>query len=355
MFCLLACFFYLMYQYNNNTSLFLVIDLYQNRFAGYQLYLSNTTESPTQSVLCFEDKSSTKAQVQLLVTHQCPYVARYVIVYNYRNNPKRYTWYYDYAVLELCEVQVFGCQVGRYGDGDCNSQCSGNCYGGNCNSTTGSCFYCFPGKYGDYCNNDCSTNCKNSTCEKDTGYCSGCIPGKKGDMCNTNCSSHCVTCKQTSDQCFECVNGKHGDVCDLNCSDNCEDKSCMKDNGYCLECVNGKHGDVCDLNCSDNCKDQSCMKDNGYCLECVPGKHGNECASDCSDNCKDKTCMKNNGNCTGCITGKTGALCDTNCSSYCETCDQTSEQCFGNYNLEIYVASVAVLMVKGVRRDVINR
>ncbi|XP_021364981.1 uncharacterized protein LOC110457862, partial [Mizuhopecten yessoensis] len=113
---------------------------FQHRLAGYQLYLSNTTESPTQGVLCYEDKSSEKDQVQLLVTHQCPYVARYVTVYNYRNNPKRYNWYEDFAILELCEVQVFGCQVGRYGNGDCNNQCSDSCYGGNCNSTTGACF-----------------------------------------------------------------------------------------------------------------------------------------------------------------------------------------------------------------------
>ncbi|XP_021354855.1 uncharacterized protein LOC110451258 [Mizuhopecten yessoensis] len=178
---------------------------FQQRFAGYQLYLSNTTDSPTQGVLCYEDKSSTKAQVELLVTHQCPYVARFVTVYNYRNNPKRYTWYDDFAVLELCEVQVFGCQVGQYGDGDCNSSCSGNCYGGNCNSTTGSCFYSFPGKYGDYCNNDCSTDCKDSICEKDTGYCAECVPGLFGSDCTQTCP---VSCKDECGRNAGDCNGK---------------------------------------------------------------------------------------------------------------------------------------------------
>ncbi|XP_033739257.1 uncharacterized protein LOC117326608 [Pecten maximus] len=144
----------------------------QHRLAGYQLYLSNTTITPTDGVLCFQDTSSTRSAVQLVVTHQCPYVGRYVTVYNHRN-PKRYNWYSDDAILELCEVQVFGCQVGRYGDGDCNNDCSEACYGGNCNSTTGACFYCFAGKYGVDCDSDCPENCKGGLCTKDTGICLG--------------------------------------------------------------------------------------------------------------------------------------------------------------------------------------
>ncbi|XP_069128374.1 uncharacterized protein [Argopecten irradians] len=146
---------------------------YPHRFAGYQLYVSNSTSSPQDGVLCFEDISTTRDEVQMVVTHQCPYVCQYVTVYNYRNNQKRHDWYDDYAVLELCEVQVWGCPVGRYGDGKCDSVCSGNCLGGNCNATTGDCFYCVPQQYGIKCEMECPLNCLDRLCENIDGNCSG--------------------------------------------------------------------------------------------------------------------------------------------------------------------------------------
>ncbi|XP_033739276.1 uncharacterized protein LOC117326624 [Pecten maximus] len=146
-------------------------DGFQERFAGYQLFVSNTTDTPKDGVLCYEDTSSTRDDVQLEVTHQFLQVGRYVTVYNHRNNPKRHNWYHDDALLELCEVQVFGCQEGRYGDGHCNNQCPVACYGGNCNSQTGACFYCFTGKYGDNCTSNFPKNCKDNVCLKNTGIC----------------------------------------------------------------------------------------------------------------------------------------------------------------------------------------
>ncbi|XP_021354837.1 scavenger receptor class F member 2-like isoform X2 [Mizuhopecten yessoensis] len=327
------------------------MDYYQHRFAGYQLYLSNTTESPTQGVLCYEDKSSTQAQVQLLVTHQCPYVARYVTVYNYRHNPKRYSWYDDFAILMLCEVQVFGCPVRSYGDGDCYSQCSGNCYGGNCNSTTGSCFYCFPGKYGDYCNNDCSTKCKDSICERGTGYCFACDPGFYGNSCNQKCSRNCKdktcvqgngfckdceggffgpecnpcstgcanpTCNKSFGNCSRCNSGLHGNNCDRSCPANCKDQLCIQNSGDCTGCDPGYHGSDCYQTCSANCANQTCDQNTGLCTECIKGKYSGVCNLDCSDNCKDKSCMKDNGYCLECVNGKYGDACDLDCSDNCK-------------------------------------
>ncbi|XP_069128361.1 uncharacterized protein [Argopecten irradians] len=129
----------------------------RDRLAGYHLYISNTTSTPQDGTLCYVDTSSTIDEVQLVVTHQCPFVGRYVTVYNYRTEPLRQSWYYQYALLELCELQVWGCPSA--------------CYGGNCNSTTGACFYCFTGTYGDFCNMTCPANCKDNACEKDTGTC----------------------------------------------------------------------------------------------------------------------------------------------------------------------------------------
>ncbi|OWF42103.1 Receptor-type tyrosine-protein phosphatase mu [Mizuhopecten yessoensis] len=267
------------------------------RFGGYSVYVSNSTDPTPQGILCYKDNSSLSEDVNLNPTHLCPYVAQYVTVYNHREEPKRHDWYSNDAVLELCEVQVLGCPIGKYGNGNCNNYCSESCYRGNCNAITGSCFYCFPGMFGDFCEQPCSANCK-ITCVKDTGHC------------------------------IECINGKHGDLCDVDCSDNCKNKSCMKETGYCLECVPGKYGDDCAADCSVNCKDKTCMKNDGTCIECVLGKHGDNCAVNCSDNCKNKNCTRSDGHCIGCNPGKKGELCDTSCSSHCVTCDQASEQCF---------------------------
>ncbi|XP_033738936.1 fucolectin-like isoform X2 [Pecten maximus] len=122
----------------------------QPKLAGYQIYASNTTTSPTDGVLCYSDNSSTEADVQLVAHHTCPHVARYVTVYNYRNDPKRYDWYSDYAILELCKVTVKDCSTG---------------------------------KYGNRCQNNCSANCKDSLCSIDSGYCLDCVPGNFGDKC----------------------------------------------------------------------------------------------------------------------------------------------------------------------------
>ncbi|XP_069128364.1 fucolectin-like [Argopecten irradians] len=83
------------------------LEKFQTRLAGYELYVSNSTSSPQDGTLCFTDTSSTSSSVQLIVTHQCPYVGQYVTVYNYRNSNKRQPWYSNDAVLILCEVQVW--------------------------------------------------------------------------------------------------------------------------------------------------------------------------------------------------------------------------------------------------------
>ncbi|OWF40811.1 Fucolectin-6 [Mizuhopecten yessoensis] len=81
---------------------------YGSRFAGYQIFVSNTTDL-NNGQLCYEDASTTVAEVATVKSHQCQHVAQYVTIYNYRNTPtKRYHWYSTYAILELCEVLVFG-------------------------------------------------------------------------------------------------------------------------------------------------------------------------------------------------------------------------------------------------------
>ncbi|XP_060078171.1 multiple epidermal growth factor-like domains protein 11 [Ylistrum balloti] len=210
-----------------------------SRFGGYTLFVSNST-AHLHDIVCYKDNSSKAADLQLNPTHQCPYVARYVTIYNYRENPARQTWYDKYAILELCEVQVFGCPMGSFGNGNCNSNCLESCLGGNCNANNGSCFYCFPGMFGEFCEQHCSTDCSMSTCEKETGLCQ------------------------------ECVNGTYGIVCELDCSVNCEDKTCMKETGYCLECVAGLYGSNCTQTCPMNCQNE-CDRYTAVCKDALYG------------------------------------------------------------------------------------
>ncbi|XP_069128642.1 fibropellin-1-like [Argopecten irradians] len=203
-----------------------------HRFAGYSLYVSNSTNQ-ADGFLCYKDNSASAQDVNINPTHQCPSVAQYVIVYNQVSDLK-YDWQENFATLELCEVQVMGCPVGKYGSGNCDHTCSVDCFGGNCNSVSGFCFYCFDGKYGNDCQLTCSANC-NKSCEKDSGQCDACIAGKTGVSCEDNCAVNCVSCSQSSaTDCFECENGKHGTACQLNCPNNCRGRTCFKDDGFCF-------------------------------------------------------------------------------------------------------------------------
>ncbi|XP_060078172.1 scavenger receptor class F member 2-like [Ylistrum balloti] len=299
----------------------------KGRFAGYQLFLSNTTNYQ-QGIICYKDNSIEVADLQMDPTHQCPYVAQYVTIYNHRDDTNRPSWYDDYAVLELCEVQVFGCTSGKYGNGNCDNTCPQKCFGGNCDAIKGHCFYCFAGRFGDGCDQHCSNNCS-SACEKDSGHCLGCIPGKRGELCNNRCPSTCVTCHQKSEQCFECVHGKYGNLCELDCSENCKNKSCGKDSGHCLECILGKRGDLCDTSCPINCV--TCDQTSPECFGCIHGKYGQDCTLDCLGICKNNACQQSGGECTACPPGKYGSLCNKNCSTNCFECDFSSGACDGMF------------------------
>ncbi|XP_069126714.1 scavenger receptor class F member 1-like isoform X9 [Argopecten irradians] len=299
----------------------------ENRFGGYSLYVSNSTIGNEQRTLCFKDNTIKEAEVDLNPTHTCLSLGRYVIVYNKRETPKSRDWYDDYAVLELCEVQVFGCPIGWYGNGNCNNTCSDSCFGGYCNPVSGSCINCFPGMYGELCEQLCSPNCS-STCEIESGQCIGCIIGQYGDNCERACSENCKDrkCAKSNGHCMDCNNGTYGDVCEIDCPNNCKDSVCQKDNGYCLGCNNGTYGDVCEIDCPNNCKDSVCQKDNGHCLECIPGKRGSFCDANCPSNCS--TCSQTTDQCLECFPGLFDPNCTQTCSSSCyDGCNKITGEC----------------------------
>ncbi|XP_033730645.1 scavenger receptor class F member 2-like, partial [Pecten maximus] len=141
---------------------------WKGRFAGYEVYLSNTTVRHRED-RCFIDESQSVDEIQSYVNHrECNGTAQYVTIYNHRESSKRQSWYSDDALLELCEVKVYGCEVGKYGSGNCDQTCS-YCRGGLCNPSSGRCLDCQDGYYGSQCMSRCPVKCGSNVCEKDNG------------------------------------------------------------------------------------------------------------------------------------------------------------------------------------------
>ncbi|XP_067685394.1 uncharacterized protein [Haliotis asinina] len=93
--------------------------------------------------------------------------------------------------LTLCEVQIFACSDGWFGD-DCDKQChcldskevcdkiTGHCSGGCTSGFTGANCQtpCSDGWFGENCDKQCHCLDSKEVCDKITGYCfSGCTPG----------------------------------------------------------------------------------------------------------------------------------------------------------------------------------
>lgn len=306
-------------------------DIYAQRLAGFSLYLTNTTER--RDNLCYKD--SGPALPDPIQTIDCPYTATYVYIYNERLPGHQYPANYSkYAILELCEVEVYGCPLLKYGK-NCSKNCSIGCQNKSyvCEPDTGNCTFgckegfrglrcdaCEIGRYGDKCEKNCSVGCKGTSCNRSTGECDngctvnyagiqcrGCIDGKYGGICHLNCSKNClnITCHQNTgncnfgcnanwngSKCQACSDGRFGVNCNKRCSEGCQQGGCVKNSGHCNNgCVQGFDGD----NCSS----------------CTVGLFGNTCEQNCSENCHNLHCNRQTGRCIeGCTYGWGGDICN---------------------------------------------
>ncbi|XP_078328416.1 uncharacterized protein LOC144623728 [Crassostrea virginica] len=116
-------------------------------FLGFFVYISKTTNKE-DGVLCLRDTNYTTSTIPNPVNITCPYQGRYVIYYNNRTHPPYPEGYSDYANIDLCEVEVYGCPL--------------------------------PGYYGD----NCSVECKDDLCDNENETFLGGKPGFIGPRCN---------------------------------------------------------------------------------------------------------------------------------------------------------------------------
>ncbi|XP_061170712.1 receptor-type tyrosine-protein phosphatase alpha-like [Saccostrea echinata] len=158
----------------------------RGRFAGFSIYLSNSTEKEA-GYLCYKNRLQLPP---LNFTTSCIGHGQYVIYYNERseNDSEEYE---SVSYTELCEVIVQGCDKNVFGV-DCDQSCPVNCLEQRCHIVNGSCLGCRLGWKGDTCENSaygtnvCVGHCiNNATCHREFGSCvDGCASGWMKPLCN---------------------------------------------------------------------------------------------------------------------------------------------------------------------------
>ena len=305
-----------------------------NRLAGYSLYVSNSSISKNDGHLCYHHEGPgipSKEQ-----NRRCNHLGQYVIIYNERNTTVQYpSTYYQFAILELCKVRIYGCYKGWWSI-DCRTPCPATCVDGHCLPGNGNCVW--------GCNPD---NCLNDKCDATTGNCTqGCKIGRREDYCDRACES-----------------GTFGNACSRNC--HCVNQTCDPINGACPDggCQRGFKGTACSTKCSlgnygyncnqacDGCLSDSCDNKDGVCtnktgckpgrqhvdpwkcdIVCASGTFGNNCLGKC--HCFNQSCGPEDGRCPagGCQRGYKGDTCSTECSSghYGYNCDKSCDGCLSD-------------------------
>lgn len=243
------------------------------RLPGYSILVSNESW-PNSS--CYRDPKS--RNLPSVIENECRATTQYIWFY------QSYVSAIDCApMLEICEVQVYGCDLPYYGE-DCSKIC-GLCKSGVCDIDNGqcdssgcihqefqapACNECVAGFYGPNCTATCSAYCKNITCDRISGTClEGCVNGYTGDHCNETCQhwKYGENCSKTCGNCFQNLTCNHiNGTCIKGCQEGFRGQSCR------TTCMNGTFGKDCMQNCSGNCLDDlPCKKTNGMCTQCLPG------------------------------------------------------------------------------------
>ncbi|XP_052067781.1 multiple epidermal growth factor-like domains protein 6 isoform X3 [Mytilus californianus] len=284
---------------------------------GHTVYCSNTTDTWNDGTLLYRGK---RLETDINVFVVCIYLIYVPPMLN------------GDSLVELCEIEIGGCPLGRYGI-NCKNVCHCN---GPYDLITGNCTFgcldgwigyrcdiaCSSGMFGNQCREHCSANCLNPPCNHVSGKCNeGCNRGWE----KYNCTK-------------ECDIGHFGSNCSQTCL-GCISNMCDKVTGRCTyisACKPGfLNGEYCNQECDDwyfgincakkcNCRTTPCNKFDGTCSveECERGWHGASCDEECTngyfgfsckifcETCFNHSCDIMQGNCrAGCIDGYRGRTC----------------------------------------------
>lgn len=141
----------------------------QYRFRQFYLDVSNSSASETtttQRTRCYTDYTTVHGLPPNIIDIPCKHTARYVIVETTFDAPEDDKYGEFGPVLEVCEIEIYGCKT----------TCRGNLCDDSGNCTNG----CKDGYGGPACDIQCHANCKN--CDSKTGQFISCEKLKDSNL-----------------------------------------------------------------------------------------------------------------------------------------------------------------------------
>lgn len=322
------------------------------RLKGFSIFASKNPGFDRNHA-CYQDPENATLETEFEV--DCFDTAQFVEIYTNKTNGG------VSPILEICEVEIFGCPRKKYGEGCvlcdmCRNDCdiTGRCDIFGClhdGYMPPFCTDCRHGKYGQNCNKTCGHCFGNTTCSSDYGRCPY---NRENRLCEPGWK-HRSKCDE------ECDNGTFGMYCHGICKGHCAGElPCNKSNGLCTDgcahgwegaecakrCRSGRYGKDCNGECGHCEGEQACNHITGICRGlCKPGYQGEKCLEECKSGkygigCKkvcgqcegNKPCNRINGSCLGsCEPGYYGETCRTKCNPgfYGKDCQQECGQCGG--------------------------
>nr|XP_022312100.1 uncharacterized protein LOC111117327 isoform X1 [Crassostrea virginica] len=305
------------------------------RLRGYSIRVSNDSDVPAMT--CYTDTGN--VLLPTIIENECVATSQYVWFYQTHtasgdNSP----------ILEICEVQIFGCDTGRFGV-NCSRTCDHCKNKATCGIEHGECddYGCaVPGLQPSLCEVQCSSGTYGYNCSKSCGHCFG---TSECDPIDGRCIKGCEPGWQPTPQCdIACSRGTYGKDCMYKCSGNCRNREpCNTVDGRCTQCMAGWESEFCNKKCTPGTYGLNCAESCGHCLgtsecdpidgrcingcepgwqttdkcdnKCTPGTYGLNCAESCGHCLGTSECDPIDGRCiNGCEPGwQPTPQCDKNC------------------------------------------
>ncbi|XP_061180804.1 multiple epidermal growth factor-like domains protein 10 [Saccostrea echinata] len=297
------------------------------RLKGFSI-LASKNPGFDENDTCYQDQGIVAPETVLEVN--CFRTARFIKIHTNKIHDE-----YG-AILEICELQIFGCPRWKYGEkcmpcGNCKMDChvTGQCDRFGCvrdGYLPPYCKECKSGSYGKDCNSVCGHCANNATCNEVTGSCpdENCEAGwthTNGRKCDKECQQGFYG-RNCSLPCGHCENKAACNHVTGTCpSSFCESGWIYSPDGRCNQaCKGGSYGKNCLSACGHCANNATCNLVNGSCPEgnCAPGwirRRDRKCNQACNDGWYGRECKERCGYCRGnkpChhVTGSCLGLCE---------------------------------------------